>query len=75
MTDLTADERIEVIALTVHALVYPRRHRQTARSFAKLVATFVDPTIRARLASRFEPEATVHVIATVRHCAGAVRRL
>lgn len=72
---MTADDRCAIIALTVHFIMFPRRHRRTRAAFAELVGGFIDATRRGRLADRFEPAATREIIATALHCANAVRRL
>lgn len=75
MTVITAEERIAVIAMAVHFIMYPRRHRKSTATFAQLVTTFVDPSIRDQLATGTEPGTAMAVITAAQHCAHAVRRL
>lgn len=73
MNNKSADDRIAVIVLTVHAIVYPRRKNKSGLAFVDLVRTFIDADTRRRLADIYDPAATKAVISAAVHCAQAVR--
>jgi hypothetical protein len=68
-----ADDRIAVLVLALHRIIYPRRKKKSGRAFVDLVSTFIDSETRRRLRDGCDPIAMQTVIAAAMRCAEAVR--